>query len=972
MATIESFIKIGDGFSTPLEKFSEKMSRAGEKLGNLKDNLTRGVKPNLPNGDFDKFDEKISHTSSLFKQLTGAGLAVNGISHAVGGVTAGMSDLVGELNDSSKAWQTFDSNMQMLGMSSQQISKTKDEMQDFAQKTIYSSSDMASTYAQMASVGVKNTDKLVEGFGGLASSATDPTQAMKTLSEQGVQMASKPMIQWQDFRLMLEQAPSGISAVARTMHMSSQQLVQDVQNGKVKTQDFFDAVAKTGTNKQFTKMATSYKTVGQAMDGLKETVANRLQPAFDKFGKVGIDAISGIIDKVGDLNLDKAVDNIMPTFKKLVNEITNGFIDLGKIASKFFDGIGKTGLFDNLVNEFESAKNAVVQTADDLFGTTGQKFSGFEQIGEQFGNAVGGISKSLSAIFDDISHADPNAIKLIAGAFLALKLSLKGFVITGVILLFEWMNKLDPKTVKTLTNAIIAFAVAITVLNVALKKFKGIDLAEKIKGFGGNIKQGIKNKFGFGGGGQEGGGKSPMSNPAEQMGEDVNPSKKLGSASEWLKIGGALVLAGVGVMAIATGFYIMATASTKLASSGGEAIAIFFGMIGAIAVLAVAVAVGGEAMLAGSVGFLIFGVAVLAIGAGIVLASAGLALLATQLPTIANFGLQASINILALGGSLIVFGAGAIVAGAGLIILSAGLIAFSVAGLVATVACFALGAGAMFLGVGLLLVGAGLSLIGVGLSAIASGVMSLYTTFVTIFHGIVTGVSNTMGKIPGLISGFLKNAVNTIKNFNLLDAGKAIINGFINGLKSAWEAGKKFVHGIANWIKEHKGPISYDRRLLIPHGTAVMQGFHEGLKNEFGNVQRSIGDMTASIGNTSVSSPMFESLNTNVGDLLANGFDRAKQSLNGIVEGMKNLDGSNVIDVNGSQTISDMDSSALDNQIGFTSQSKDLSTTNNKSSHINIANGAIQITSTGNADYDGARLTQILEDYLQGKSEGRL
>ncbi|MDT2885526.1 tape measure protein, partial [Lactococcus lactis] len=111
--------------------------------------------------------------------------------------------------------------------------------------------------------------------------STDPTQAMKTLSQQATQMAAKPMVQWQDFKLMLEQTPAGIAAVAKTMGKSTSQLVKDVQDGTIKTQEFFDAVSKTGTNKQFSKMATEFKTVGQAVDGLKENLVNGLQKAYD-------------------------------------------------------------------------------------------------------------------------------------------------------------------------------------------------------------------------------------------------------------------------------------------------------------------------------------------------------------------------------------------------------------------------------------------------------------------------------------------------------------------------------------------------------------------------------------------------------------------------------------------------------------------------------------------------------------------
>lgn len=109
-------------------------------------------------------------------------------------------------------------------------------------------------------------------------------------------MAAKPKVQWQDFKLMLEQTPAGIAAVAKEMGMSTSEMVTAVQDGKIATQDFFDAITKTGTNDTFGKMATQYKNVGQAMDGLYETVTNKLQPAYDKFSQFAIDGISKLTD----------------------------------------------------------------------------------------------------------------------------------------------------------------------------------------------------------------------------------------------------------------------------------------------------------------------------------------------------------------------------------------------------------------------------------------------------------------------------------------------------------------------------------------------------------------------------------------------------------------------------------------------------------------------------------------------------
>ena len=107
-------------------------------------------------------------------------------------VSNGVTGLIGDMNDASAAWKTFQGNMEMNGHTAKEIKSIKGELQDFAEATIYSSSDMASTFAQLEAVGTKNTTKLVKGFGGLAAAAENPTQAMKTLSQQATQMAAKP------------------------------------------------------------------------------------------------------------------------------------------------------------------------------------------------------------------------------------------------------------------------------------------------------------------------------------------------------------------------------------------------------------------------------------------------------------------------------------------------------------------------------------------------------------------------------------------------------------------------------------------------------------------------------------------------------------------------------------------------------------------------------------------------------------
>ena len=322
-------------------------------------------------------------------------------------VTSAISGTISELSSSNVAWKTFEGNMQMLGQSSGEINKTKKALQQYATQTIYSASEMSQTYSQFAAVGTKNCLQLVKGFGGLASAAENPKQAMKTLSQQGTQMAAKPMVAWQDFKLMLEQTPAGIAAVAREMGMSTSELVSAVQSGTVKTEDFFNAVEKAGNSKAFTKMATQYKSVGQAMDGLQETLANKLMPAYDKLSQIGIKALSAIIDGLDGFD---------------ANILTNGIdkvIDTLKRFGKAFENTGAIKAFKQALSDVGGAIKSVMSQ----FKDTGL----IEKFGQAFGQVVKFVSQAISAVSKFIAKLNGAQLGGIVGSVLGVVGGFKAF-----------------------------------------------------------------------------------------------------------------------------------------------------------------------------------------------------------------------------------------------------------------------------------------------------------------------------------------------------------------------------------------------------------------------------------------------------------------------------------------------------------------------------------------------------------------
>jgi pblA, putative len=135
-------------------------------------------------------------------------------------------------------------------------------------------------------------------------------------------------------------------------------------------------------------------------------------------------------------------------------------------------------------------------------------------------------------------------------------------------------------------------------------------------------------------------------------------------------------------------------------------------------------------------------------------------------------------------------------------------------------------------------------------SVASSAWEGLKSTVLGLIDGLVQGAQRAWESMKQGVSDLVSNVTSIfdgIRNIDLWSAGKAILDGFLGGLKSAWGAVTDFVGGIASWIRDHKGPIEYDRKLLIPAGNAIMQGLNSGLQDRFKDVKKSVGGMAGEI-----------------------------------------------------------------------------------------------------------------------------
>lgn len=294
-----------------------------------------------------------------------------------------------------------------------------------------------------------------------------------------------------------------------------------------------------------------------------------------------------------------------------------------------------------------------------------------------------------------------------------------------------------------------------------------------------------------------------------------------------------MVAFGVAMLAITAGLAILVQSMANLQATGGSANLTIVVLVASIAALAAVFAVLGPLLTAGAVGIVAFGAAVLMIGAGVALATNGIANLINAIANLTGKSQQgkASTTDFANSSSSSITNLGT--KGSS----SMSTMASSISG----------------------------SMSAMSTKGKTSG-SSMATSLMGSFSKMATGASGSTSDIKG--------SFGSLGSFSLASAGSAIMGSFLDGLHEKWEGVKKFVGGIASWIADHKGPVSYDAKLLIPAGSAIMAGLNQGLQASFGNVQKTVSGMASDIsasvasvaGSMSVGDMAFATPDVNQGD----------------------------------------------------------------------------------------------------------
>ncbi|HGL8116863.1 TPA: hypothetical protein ACKDCY_001068 [Streptococcus pneumoniae] len=169
-----------------------------------------------------------------------------------------------------------------------------------------------------------------------------------------------------------------------------------------------------------------------------------------------------------------------------------------------------------------------------------------------------------------------------------------------------------------------------------------------------------------------------------------------------------------------------------------------------------------------------------------------------------------------------------------------------------------------------------------GMTSIVSSIQSNGALMVSSWRSVGQQMITITQSFVNSANSYLRNIASGV---DLYSNGSALMAGLKSGIDSGWSQITSSVSNMAQWIKDHKGPVSYDRKLLIENGSALMAGLNQGIQAGWRNVMDNISTMAESI--QDVIADDSSSIGWQIGLGISDGLDSSMDKVTGHLDAIR-------------------------------------------------------------------------------------
>lgn len=351
--------------------------------------------------------EKATQTNSVLgsfrEKLSFGAIAGLGVS-AIQSIGSAMSNMTGEVMNTSDAIEKFQSTMNFAGKTKEETEEATKIFKKYADDTVYDLNDITNTGAQLAANGIESYKELAVAAGNLNAVAGGNADTFKSVGMVLTQTAGAGKLTTENWNQMADAIPGAsgkLQEALKNMNAYTGDFRDAMADGQISAEEFLKAIQDLGSTDAAEEAARSTKTFEGAIGNLEATVTTGMTNVLDAFGK---EKVTGTITKFGDF-VAKAFEKVADGVKWMKDNIS--VITMGPLG-RFANVVKMT--FGQVVESFDKGKGAIKDFLEKL-GTVNLNFSG--AVWQVMADAVAGISNGFESISKNMkdSESPMNAFK---------------------------------------------------------------------------------------------------------------------------------------------------------------------------------------------------------------------------------------------------------------------------------------------------------------------------------------------------------------------------------------------------------------------------------------------------------------------------------------------------------------------------------------------------------------------------------